>query len=95
LFSRNIDSRKPLMAHEGFAKAANSILMLRVDDCLQRFHTARVKRDEGEPHGVPRVNDSRVLNGIFWSLRSGASSSGSSTRSSKVGGSRRAITSSM
>jgi transposase len=25
-----------------------------------------------KPHGVPRVNDRRVLNGIFWVLRSGA-----------------------
>src|SRR5712675_2146491 len=25
-----------------------------------------------KPRGVPRVNDSRVLNGIFWILRSGA-----------------------
>jgi transposase len=25
-----------------------------------------------EPRGVPRVNDRRVLNGIFWILRSGA-----------------------
>ncbi len=25
-----------------------------------------------KPPGVPRVNDRRVLNGIFWLLRSGA-----------------------
>jgi hypothetical protein len=25
-----------------------------------------------KPRGVPRVNDPRVLNGIFWVLRSGA-----------------------
>ena len=25
-----------------------------------------------KPRGVPRVNDRRVLNGIFWTLRSGA-----------------------
>jgi transposase len=25
-----------------------------------------------KPRGVPRVNDRRVLNGIFWLLRSGA-----------------------
>jgi transposase len=25
-----------------------------------------------KPHGVPRVNDRRILNGIFWVLRSGA-----------------------
>ena len=25
-----------------------------------------------EPRGVPRVNDRRVLNGIFWVLRTGA-----------------------
>jgi transposase len=25
-----------------------------------------------KPRGVPRVNDLRVLNGIFWVLRSGA-----------------------
>ena len=25
-----------------------------------------------KPRGVPRVNDQRVLNGIFWVLRSGA-----------------------
>ena len=25
-----------------------------------------------KPHGVPRVSDRRVLNGIFWVLRSGA-----------------------
>ena len=51
------------MAHERFAKAASSILMLRVDDCLQRFHTARVIRDicqfshvrfSNRPFGVKR-----------------------------------------
>lgn len=25
-----------------------------------------------KPRGVPRVNDRRILNGIFWVLRSGA-----------------------
>jgi len=25
-----------------------------------------------KPRGIPRVNDRRVLNGIFWVLRSGA-----------------------
>jgi transposase len=25
-----------------------------------------------KPRGVPRINDRRVLNGIFWVLRSGA-----------------------
>jgi transposase len=25
-----------------------------------------------KPRGVPRVNDRRVLNGVFWVLRSGA-----------------------
>ena len=25
-----------------------------------------------KPRGVPRVNDRRVLNGIFWVMRSGA-----------------------
>jgi transposase len=25
-----------------------------------------------KPRGVPRVDDRRVLNGIFWALRSGA-----------------------
>jgi putative transposase len=25
-----------------------------------------------KPHGVPRVDDRRVLNGIFWRLRTGA-----------------------
>jgi len=25
-----------------------------------------------KPRGVPRANDRRVLNGIFWVLRSGA-----------------------
>jgi hypothetical protein len=28
-----------------------------------------------KPRGVPRVNDRRVLNGIFWVLRSGARTS--------------------
>jgi transposase len=27
---------------------------------------------QNKPRGVPRVNDRRVLNGIFWVLRSGA-----------------------
>ena len=27
-----------------------------------------------KPRGMPRVNDRRVLNGIFWVLRSGARS---------------------
>ena len=29
-----------------------------------------------KPCGVPRVNDRRVLNGIFWVLRSGARPAG-------------------
>jgi transposase len=29
-----------------------------------------------KPRGVPRVNDRRVLNGIFWALRSSARSAG-------------------
>ena len=29
-----------------------------------------------KPRGVPRVNDRRVLNGIFWVLRSGAPPTG-------------------
>jgi len=29
-----------------------------------------------KPRGVPRVNDRRVLNGIFWVLRSGRSAGG-------------------
>ena len=29
-----------------------------------------------KPRGVPRVNDRRVVNGIFWVLRSGAPRSG-------------------
>ena len=42
-----------------------------------------------KPRGVPRVDDRRVLNGIFWVLRSGARSAdlperyGPPTRSSK------------
>jgi len=28
-----------------------------------------------KPRGVPRVNDRRVLNGIFWMLRSGGATS--------------------
>ena len=27
---------------------------------------------QNKPRGVPRVNDRRALNGIFWVLRSGA-----------------------
>jgi len=27
---------------------------------------------QNKPRGVPRVNDRRTLNGIFWVLRSGA-----------------------
>ena len=34
-------------------------------DCHQAFPAE-------QPRGVPRVNDRRVLNGIFWILRSGA-----------------------
>src|SRR5437016_4128745 len=33
-----------------------------------------------KPRGVPRVNDRRVLNGIFWVLRSGAPCSGVASR---------------
>jgi transposase len=29
-----------------------------------------------KPRGVPRVDDRRVLNGIFWVLRSGSPSGG-------------------
>jgi hypothetical protein len=45
-----------------------------------------------KPRGVPRVNDRRVLNGIFWILRSGApwrdlpESFGPATTGSFVGG---------
>jgi hypothetical protein len=31
------------LAHEGFAKVPNSILLLRAGDCFQRFYTARVR----------------------------------------------------
>jgi transposase len=46
-----------------------------------------------KPRGVPRVNDRRVLNGIFWVLRSGAPCAvacRSSARSSGNFGARRA-----
>jgi len=31
------------LANENFAEAASSILVLRADDCVLRFYTARVK----------------------------------------------------
>ena len=36
-----------------------------------------------KPRGVRRVNDRRVLNGIFWALRSGAPSTGSKNPTAK------------
>jgi transposase len=37
-----------------------------------RYELADYEWSPNKPHGVPRVNDRRVLNGIFWVLRSGA-----------------------
>jgi transposase len=40
---------------------------------LSDFEWAAIKPFlPNKPRGVPRVNDRRVLNGIFWVLRSGA-----------------------
>jgi transposase len=40
---------------------------------LTDYEWATIKRMlPNKPRGVPRVNDRRVLNGIFWVLRSGA-----------------------
>jgi hypothetical protein len=39
-FWRKIDSNGMSLAHERFAKAAGSILLLRADNCWQRFYTA-------------------------------------------------------
>ena len=40
---------------------------------LSDFEWAAIKPMlPNKPRGVPRVNDRRVLNGIFWVLRSGA-----------------------
>lgn len=33
---------------------------------------AAIRPNSDKPRGAPRVNDRRVLNGIFWILRSGA-----------------------
>jgi transposase len=39
---------------------------------LTDYKWTAIKLLPNKPHGVPRVNDRRVLNGIFWVLRSGA-----------------------
>jgi transposase len=40
---------------------------------LTDYESAEIKPMlPNKPRGVPRVNDRRVLNGIFWVLRSGA-----------------------
>jgi transposase len=40
---------------------------------LADYESGRHRTDAAnKPHGVPRVNDRRVLNGILWVLRSGA-----------------------
>jgi hypothetical protein len=40
---------------------------------LTDYEWAAIKRFlPNKPRGIPRVNDRRVLNGIFWVLRSGA-----------------------
>jgi transposase len=45
---------------------------------MSRYHLADFEwrviesLQPNKPRGVPRVNDRRVLNGIFWVLRSGA-----------------------
>jgi transposase len=40
---------------------------------LSDYEWAAIKpRSPNKPRGAPRVNDRRVLNGIFWVLRSGA-----------------------
>jgi hypothetical protein len=41
------------VAHERFAKAASSILLLRADDCLQCFYTARVIFDRSSRFSLP------------------------------------------
>ena len=49
-----------------------------IDRCMSRFDLTdfewRVIEPllPNKPRGVPRVDDRRVLNGIFWVLRSGA-----------------------
>ena len=45
------------------------------DSCAMNSVTANgalSNRCPNKPHGVPRVDDRRVLNGIVWVLRSGA-----------------------
>jgi transposase len=40
---------------------------------LTDFERATIKSFlPNKPRGIPRVDDQRVLNGIFWVLRSGA-----------------------
>ena len=40
---------------------------------LTDYEGAAIKASlPNKPRGVPRVNDRRVINGIFWVLRSGA-----------------------
>ncbi len=46
--SRNIDSNKTHFPHEGFAAAANVILLLRASKRLQRFYAARVQTHQRE-----------------------------------------------
>jgi len=58
---------------------------------LSEFEWAAIKPMlPNKPRGVPRVNDRRILNGIFWvpaptCIARAISSNGSSTRSSSVG----------
>jgi hypothetical protein len=59
------------VAHERFAKVASSILLLRADDCSQRFHTARVISRHGsksEPLKADMVDGSRksVFGNVFY-----------------------------
>jgi hypothetical protein len=41
-FERKIDSDRMPLAHEGLARVASSILLLRAGDCFESFYTARV-----------------------------------------------------
>ncbi len=64
-----------MLVHDGCQRTCDSssqteLRILRYE--LSDYEGDVINRTSGKLRGVPHVDDRRVLNGIFWELRSGA-----------------------
>jgi hypothetical protein len=59
------------MMHEMLQPSDREAAVMRYELCDKEWSIIRPMLPK-KPRGVPRVDDRRVLNGIFWVLRSGA-----------------------